>query len=342
MSIILNDNFEPTLWPLFRLKPAFAFADGIFSALDRVLFSGDVEQKKITILTGGLRENSEEFYEDFFKHKGIDISFNIEKQEKEILRPVSFINSFAEKMQSDIRLLKREDYNKDLAAIGVVQGDKNDLWAKKDVEISSMAFIDVREGPVIIESGAKISAFSHIEGPAYVGKMSRLDRAYVKKSRVAFNCRIGGEVENSFFSDFSNKHHEGFVGHSLVGEWVNLGALTTTSDLKNNYGEVRFSYKDEVFSAQTIKFGSIIGDFVKTAIGTTLNTGTIIDIGSLLYEGRAIMKYYPPFFWGGSPQKYLWEKFLADTAVIMKRREKKPDDFIEKYLKKSYDYDFKI
>ena len=152
-------------------------------------------------------------------------------------------------------------------------------------------------------------------------------------------------IESSFFSDFSNKHHEGFVGHSRVGSWTNLGALTTTSDLKNNYGTVRLSFKNESVSTETVKFGSIIGDYVKTGIGTMLNTGAILDAGAMLFEGRPAMKYYPPFFWGGAEvQRYKWEKFMADIAVVMKRRNKEPDEFIRENLFSLYNSsgDYKV
>lgn len=83
---------------------------------------------------------------------------------------------------------------------------------------------------------------------------------------IGHTCRIGGEVENSMIGNFSNKHHEGFLGHSFLGSWVNIGALATTSDLKNNYGFIRIKIGEEQINTETIKFGSIIGDFSKIGI----------------------------------------------------------------------------
>ena len=132
-------------------------------------------------------------------------------------------------------------------------------------------------------------------------------------------CRIGGEVGNSIFENFANKHHEGFVGHSHIGSWVNMGAMSTTSDLKNNYGIVKVKYQSKQISTDTIKFGSIIGDFSKIAIGVMLNTGTIVDIGSNVTKGR-VNGYIPPFSWAESSEKYRLDHFIQDTKKIMARR----------------------
>ena len=335
MKNIFNDNFQAVLWPLFRLKPAFAWADGIFSPLKRALLEHKElpDDKKISVSSASSRENAVQFYEDYFQYKNISFSVENRNDEMPVIKPADYIQNWGRRLEADLKYLNKEEYNNNADGIHF-KGSLKDLWISKEAEISDMAFIDASTGPVIIEKGAKVSAFSHIEGPVFIGPLSRLDRAYLKNSRIGFNCRIGGEVDSSLFSDFSNKHHEGFIGHSLVADWVNLGALTTTSDLKNNYGKVRLYYQDERFEAETIKFGSIIGDYVKTGIGTMLNTGTVIDMGCLMFERLRKQKYYSPFFWGGENENtYEIEKFLADANTIMKRRGESIHSFIEKYAR---------
>jgi glucose-1-phosphate thymidylyltransferase len=180
---------------------------------------------------------------------------------------------------------------------------------------------DVTSGPIIIDQDVKITPFSFLEGPLYVGKGSHIDNAKIGGGTIIGSiCKIGGEVENSILGDYSNKHHEGFVGHSVVGSWVNFGALATTSDLKNNYGNIKINVKKHNINTNTIKFGSLVGDFVKIGIGTMLNTGTVLDVGSNIVANR-IQGYTPPFTWLTPPQKYRLDLFLNDARKIMARRD---------------------
>lgn len=180
---------------------------------------------------------------------------------------------------------------------------------------------DVTSGPIIIDADVKITPFSFLEGPLYIGKGSHIDNAKIGGGTIIGSvCKIGGEVENSIFGDYSNKHHEGFVGHSVVGSWVNFGALATTSDLKNNYGNIKINVKKHTINTNTIKFGSVVGDFVKIGIGTMLNTGTILDVGTNLVSNR-VSGYVPAFTWLNPPQKYRLDLFLNDARKIMARRD---------------------
>jgi UDP-N-acetylglucosamine diphosphorylase/glucosamine-1-phosphate N-acetyltransferase len=138
-------------------------------------------------------------------------------------------------------------------------------------------------------------------------------------------CRIGGEVEGSIFLGYSNKYHQGFLGHSYVGEWVNLGALTTNSDLKNNYSSVKVVLDGSPIDSGLTKVGAFIGDHVKTGIGTLLNTGVSIGFASNLFGGGMVkQKYIPAFIWGSAEkqEEYQLEKATQTARMVMKRRDK--------------------
>lgn len=201
-----------------------------------------------------------------------------------------------------------------------IYGKSKHLYIHPSANIYPNVVFDVSSGPIVIDKNVKISPFSFLEGPLYIAEDAQIDDARIGgASIIGQACRIGGEIENSIFENFSNKHHEGFVGHSHIGSWVNVGALATTSDLKNNYGIVKIKIGTKQISTDTIKFGSIIGDFSKIAIGVMLNTGTVVDIGSNLTRSRA-NGYIPPFTWADSEEKYRLDNFIKDTKKIMARR----------------------
>jgi UDP-N-acetylglucosamine diphosphorylase/glucosamine-1-phosphate N-acetyltransferase len=152
-----------------------------------------------------------------------------------------------------------------------------------------------------------------------VGRGSTILGGSVGEVSIGPVCRIHGEVEASVVLGYSNKAHDGFLGHAYLGCWVNLGAMTTNSDLKNNYGNVRLWTPEGDVDTGERKLGCLLGDHVKTAIGTLLNTGTVVEAGSNLFGAAQPPKYVPPFSWGAEGT-YALEKFLATAALVMGRR----------------------
>jgi len=181
-----------------------------------------------------------------------------------------------------------------------IRGSKKDVYIAPGVKVHPMVVIDAEHGPVYIDEGAEIHPFTRIEGPCYIGKKSILLGAKCREGNyIGPFCRIGGEVEESIIHGYSNKYHDGFLGHSYVGEWVNLGALTTNSDLKNDYSNVSVML-DGRSSTDTgsTKVGSLIGDHVKTSIGTLLNTGSYVGAMALIMAtGKPLPKHIPSFGW---------------------------------------------
>jgi UDP-N-acetylglucosamine diphosphorylase/glucosamine-1-phosphate N-acetyltransferase len=196
------------------------------------------------------------------------------------------------------------------------------IFIDTHTSIEDYVVLDARKGPIYIEKNVTITAHSRIEGPAFIGKNSVIMGASLKCVSIGPSCKIGGDLSHSIIYGNSNKAHDGYIGNSYIGEWVNLGAGTTTSNLKNNYTEVSMTVNGKVLNTKQLLLGSIIGDYVKTSIHTSLNTGSLIGIGSTIFDVGLHAKVIPPFQWG-SPQHYTrhqFDKFINTTKVMMSRR----------------------
>jgi len=159
------------------------------------------------------------------------------------------------------------------------------VFVGDDVEIHPTVCMDTEEGIIIIDSNTKIAPFVYLKGPLYIGESCKIiERTSIKEMcHIADHCKVGGEVECSIMEPFSNKQHHGFLGHSWVGSWVNMGAGTSSSDLKNTYGEVTIQYQGKRVPTGMQFLGCIIGDYSKTAINTSIFTGKIIGVASYAY-----------------------------------------------------------
>jgi UDP-N-acetylglucosamine diphosphorylase/glucosamine-1-phosphate N-acetyltransferase len=146
-------------------------------------------------------------------------------------------------------------------------------------------------------------------------------------------------VESSVILGYSNKAHDGFLGHAYVGRWVNLGALTTNSDLKNNYGPVRVGGPQGPVDTGLTKVGAFLGDHVKTGIGTLLNTGTVVGAGSNIFGGLMPPLFVPPFSWGRGHEltEYRLDKFLDVARRAMARRDLELDQAAETVLRRAWE-----
>jgi hypothetical protein len=172
-----------------------------------------------------------------------------------------------------------------------------------------------------------------------VGANSRLLGGPIRGSAIGPHCVVRGEVAATVFLGYANKSHEGFVGHSVVGRWANLGAGTTTSNLKNTYGPVRLSVAAATIDTGLQNLGSLIGDHVKTAIGTLLGTGTVLGAGANVFDAVRAPKYVPPFAWGGADGTQMTKDgFLTIAARVLPRRDVPFDDATRATLARIYDW----
>ncbi|MCB1308534.1 MAG: hypothetical protein KDK30_10155 [Leptospiraceae bacterium] len=376
--LFLLDEDTPAWRPLSRFRSPFSFRNGIYSPIERlrsrhpeatpVYFHPDEQHENLISELEGFQAYRQNLinHPDWLqptqivtllgegesgraKVKELSESAFVALQFSNDPDLFSLLNSIGSQLLADLTLWKAENRNCDKERLRHVHliGNPDDVYIHSTAEILPGVVLDARNGPIIIDARASVSPFTYIEGPSYAGPDARLDNLRLTGGSILGHAvRAGGEIENSIFQDYSNKHHEGFVGHSLIGAWVNLGALTTTSDLKNNYGSVRIRVPAEfLFSGDpagdsagyaegsidskdmltidtgTIKFGSIIGDCVKTAIGTMLNTGSVLDAGSNIFGGRPDA-YQRGMSWGLHGNRYDPERFYRDCRKIFTRRGK--------------------
>lgn len=238
----------------------------------------------------------------------------------------------------DLILANPERLRKDFAALGrrgiegrleephAIRGSRDDLYVAPGAVIHPMVVLDATDGPIYIDREAEIQPFTRIEGPCYVGPKTILLGAKCREGNsIGPMCRVGGEVEESIIHGYSNKYHDGFLGHAYVGEWVNLGAGTSNSDLKNDYSNVWvvLDGKRPVDTGST-KVGALIGDHAKTSVGTLFNTGAYVGAMALVAAtGKPLPKFIPSFAWflEGVVTKGFGKGKLYETAkTAMDRR----------------------
>lgn len=255
--------------------------------------------------------------------------------------PWDLINNNSKAIIEDFRYIGSGMYG-ECHPQAIVLGDKENLYIAKTAKIHPYTVIDVENGPVIIDEGTIVYPFSRIEGPTYVGKNCWILRGNIREGvSLGPVCRVGGEVEESIIHGYSNKYHTGFLGHSYVGEWVNIGALTTNSDIKNDYTSVEVYVKGEFVDTRTQKVGSFIGDHTKFGIGCLLNTGSHIGVAcNLLASGEPLPKYIPSFCWyfrGRFSRGWGFRKTIDSERSMMARRKVEMTEARVKLLRRVYD-----
>ncbi|MCH7563990.1 MAG: hypothetical protein IH968_09215 [Gemmatimonadetes bacterium] len=191
-----------------------------------------------------------------------------------------------------------------------------------NVVIEPQVVFDTTAGGIRLEDGVTVKAFTRLAGPAYVGAGTMLLGGSMSDVAIGHACKVRGEVTHTVILGHTNKAHDGFLGHAYVGSWVNLGAGTTNSNLRNDYGTVRVTTPEGRIDTGLLKLGCLIGDHVKTGIGTALNTGTVMGAGSNVFGGVMPPTLVPPFSWGvgGELTEYRLDKFLEVTERVFARR----------------------
>ena len=225
------------------------------------------------------------------------------------------------------------------ATVAIENGDN--VFIDGGASVRAGSVLDASAGPIIIADNAYIDIGSLIQGPVYIGPGCVINPGTKLRGNVTLGpqCNIGGEVEDVIFQGFSNKQHDGFLGHSYIGEWVNLGANTNNSDLKNNYGLIQLTMDDKKIETGQQFLGTLMGDYSRTGISTMLNTGTIVGLGANIFGEGFQDKYIPSFRWGKNDTTEL-EKFFGTIEKMKQRRGKSLSPNEKIYLTKLYEKQF--
>jgi UDP-N-acetylglucosamine diphosphorylase/glucosamine-1-phosphate N-acetyltransferase len=232
-----------------------------------------------------------------------------------------FIGTLADQLMEDIPLRA-----KSLEATAKTKAAKvgdHPIFLEEGALIGPQVVLDASAGPILVRRGSSVAPFTHLVGPISVGRDSKILGDRLEASSIGDHCKVRGELSHTIVVGHSNKTHTGFVGHSYLGRWVNLGALTTTSNMKNTYGAVHLWTPSGVRSTGRQFLGTFFGDHAKTGIGTMLSTGTVIGAGANVFGASVPPTVVPPFAWGDREpyDTYDIARFLAVVERVMERRQ---------------------
>lgn len=287
----------------------------------------------------------EKNFRDLIDDKDIEDLAGIQyaDDESRILRRLSdLFKHNGQEIERDMKLLTYHRPSASLDETNIVIGN-NKVFVEKGATVLAST-LNTTEGPIYIGVDAEVQEGCHIRGPVAI-----CDHAIVKMGARIFpdttlgiNTRIGGEVNNSIVMDYSNKGHDGFLGNSVIGSWCNLGADTNTSNLKNNYSEVKqWSYPTDDYEPTGTQFcGLVMGDYSKSSINTMFNTGTVVGMSANVFDCGFPPKFIPSFSWGGDKagwETYDFEKAMIAAQRMMQRRDKKLDEEMLRVLAYIYE-----
>ena len=236
-------------------------------------------------------------------------------------------------LAEDLERLRAEHGETTIPRGVTVLGDPALVLAGEAVVEPQVVF-DVRNGPIVLAPGVEVHAFTRLAGPLAVARDTRLVGGKISASAIGPRCIVHGEVSNAVFLGYANKSHDGFLGHSIVGRWVNLGADTVTSNLKNTYGPIRLTLHGVRHDTGLTNLGTLFGDHVKTAIGTMLPTGCVVGVGANLFGSKRPPAEIAPFCWGLDQLGPVLEvgRFVEIAERVLPRRDILVDDAMRRYL----------
>lgn len=281
---------------------------------------------------------------DLFTFSDFNELLKKEVDAKVIHYPWDLISNNGEQIISDFNLLTSKVdgskiKGKVYAGAHLINEDK--IFIDEGAKVKPGVVLDAENGPIYIGKDAKIFPNAVIEGPAFIGSKTaiKIGAKIYENTSIGEVCKVGGEVEESIIHSYSNKQHDGFLGHAYLGMWVNLGADTNNSDLKNNYGSVKVIINGEQVDSGSMFVGLTMGDHSKAAINTMFNTGTVVGVSSNIFGAGFPKKYVPSFAWGGSDSttSYDVEKALDVARKVMARRNIKLTDVEERIFRYIFD-----
>jgi len=236
----------------------------------------------------------------------------------EVWSPIALLSSM---LGDDLPRLAGDAGMRRLGSGDAIIVGEHAVWVEAGATVEPQVCFDVTLGPVMVRAHATVQAFTRVAGPCYIGEHTTVSSDRVSGSSFGPHCRVHGEISASIMLGYGNKGHDGFVGHSYLGRWTNLGAETVTSNLKNTYSTVSLWTPDGLRDTKLQFLGTLFGDHAKTGINVPLTTGTVLGAGANVV-GAMPPKVVAPFAWGehGRFETYRLDKFLDVAARVMARR----------------------
>ncbi|MEQ8523624.1 putative sugar nucleotidyl transferase [Gracilimonas sp.] len=320
------------------INSRFLPSQDLLSAINELKVGQRLVFKNVSVVAKVSHENSGKlFNENIFSEQGLE-KIELDKAiHIEHLWDLLSLNSY--EIEKDIQLMglkavsERTNYTLDSVH------HPSNTFIGEDVMIEPGCIFIAKDGPVVIQDGATIEAGSILRGPVVVGEGATVKMAarIYGGTTIGPVCKVGGEVSGCIFHSYSNKAHDGFAGNSIFGQWVNLGANTITSNLKNDYKNIEVTDWTSKEQIQTGKqfLGTVMADHSKTAINTMLNTGTICGVSSNVFIDELSPKVIDSFTWLGprGPAIYRFEKAIEVMQAMMKRRDVELTDDYERMMK---------
>ncbi len=243
--------------------------------------------------------------------------------------PWDLVNANGQQIAADVAHLLNDKKRKGPKIRGKVYAGAH-LVGRKNIiigegsKVKPGAVLDAENGPIVLGKNVTVYPNAVIEGPAFIGDGSliKIGAKIYENTSIGETCKVGGEVEATIIHSHANKQHDGFLGHSYLGMWVNLGADTNNSDLKNNYSTVKVTINGRSIDSGSQFAGLTMGDHSKSGINTMFNTGTVVGVGCNIYGAGFPAKDIPSFCWGGSEEMvtYDLDKCLDVARKVMARR----------------------
>jgi len=247
--------------------------------------------------------------------------------EWQLLRyPWEYVEEMSQEISKDIERLGIQTHFSPADFPGVHALGSEQIYVTGECQIKPGSVLDASSGPIVLDEDVVIGHNATVLGPCYIGAHSKISPGATLTGKNAFGpvCKIGGEVGETIILGYSNKKHDGYLGGAYLGEWINLGANTNNSDLKNNYSNVTIPINGIPVDTGLQFAGCVMGDHAKTAIGTTINTGSVIGVGCNVFGAGFPPKYLPSFSWGGGQNKlseYRLDKMLSTAETVLQRRD---------------------
>jgi len=322
----INDSFDK----LLLINGAVLIDDNFITQLslehdDIVLTKGD--QLVAAVISNKNIDIVKEQFDSLFSLKSFQSLDRKEIDVDLICYPWNLVHNNGEQISKDFELLvdrEKEQINGHVYE-GVHMINKRDIFIGEGAKIKPGAVLDAEEGPIFIDKNATVFPNTVIQGPTSVGEKAliKIGAKIYGETTIGPVCKISGEIGESILHSYSNKQHNGFLGHAYLGSWVNLGAGTNNSDLKNNYGIVKVTINDVEIDTGEVMAGLIMGDHAKSGIDTMFNTGTVVGVSSNVFGTGFPPKYIPSFTWGGPEgfTTFKLDKAIEVASKVMARRD---------------------